>query len=299
MINIAELLKDAPEGIKLYSPLFGEVELKEVNPDCMTDNAIYVISSNGGLRNFDRFGKFFYNHDGECLLFPSKEVRTWEGWKPPIETNFKVGDWVIFNNNHNSIYQISEIRDSYYMLTHTHGGSMPLSFSQEKLIRPWTIEDAKEGDVLLDEVTGTIGIFEKIYGTHWYSKIYCGNSTCATVYVDGGAHEMRTKPATKEQRDLLFAKMKEAGYEWDADKKELKKIQSHYDIAYFQPKQWVLVRDDDEWEWALTRFGYLSNGSASLFVCINGASFQQCIPFEGNEHLLGTTDMPSEEYINW
>jgi len=31
-------------------------------------------------------------------------------------------------------------------------------------------------------------------------------------------------PATKEQRDLLFQKMKEAGYEWDAGKKELKKI---------------------------------------------------------------------------
>ena len=29
-------------------------------------------------------------------------------------------------------------------------------------------------------------------------------------------------PATKEQRDLLFQKMKEAGYEWDAEKKELK-----------------------------------------------------------------------------
>lgn len=26
MINIAELLKDAPKGMKLYSPLFGEVE---------------------------------------------------------------------------------------------------------------------------------------------------------------------------------------------------------------------------------------------------------------------------------
>lgn len=31
-----------------------------------------------------------------------------------------------------------------------------------------------------------------------------------------------TKPATKEQRDLLFAKIKEAGYEWGAEKKELK-----------------------------------------------------------------------------
>ena len=32
-------------------------------------------------------------------------------------------------------------------------------------------------------------------------------------------------PATKEQRDLLFQKMYEAGYEWDADKKELRKIE--------------------------------------------------------------------------
>ena len=30
-MNIAEILKDAPEGIKLYSPLFGEVELKSVS----------------------------------------------------------------------------------------------------------------------------------------------------------------------------------------------------------------------------------------------------------------------------
>ncbi|MBQ3944907.1 MAG: hypothetical protein II670_04770, partial [Alphaproteobacteria bacterium] len=73
----------------------------------------------------------------------------------------------------------------------------------------------------------------------------------------------------------------------------------HYDIANFKPKQWVLVRDDDEWEWALTRFSHLSNGSASLFVCINGASFQQCIPFEGNEHLLGTTDPCDKRYVNW
>jgi hypothetical protein len=34
-------------------------------------------------------------------------------------------------------------------------------------------------------------------------------------------------PATKEQREFLFQKMKEAGYEWDAEKKELKKIEQN------------------------------------------------------------------------
>ena len=35
----------------------------------------------------------------------------------------------------------------------------------------------------------------------------------------------KIKPATKEQRKLLFQKMKEAGYEWDAEKKELRKME--------------------------------------------------------------------------
>ena len=37
------------------------------------------------------------------------------------------------------------------------------------------------------------------------------------------------KPATKEQRDLLFQKMHKDGYEWDAEKKELKKIENASD----------------------------------------------------------------------
>lgn len=32
-------------------------------------------------------------------------------------------------------------------------------------------------------------------------------------------------PATKEQRDLLFQEMHEAGYEWDSEKRKLKKIE--------------------------------------------------------------------------
>jgi hypothetical protein len=36
-----------------------------------------------------------------------------------------------------------------------------------------------------------------------------------------------TKPATKEQHDILFNKMKEAGYEWNDEKRELKKSNSY------------------------------------------------------------------------
>jgi hypothetical protein len=102
-------------------------------------------------------------------------------------------------------------------------------------------------------------------------------------------------PATKEQRDLLFQKMKEAGYKWDAKKKELRKIKPHYDISNFKPFGKVLVRNDDSCTWGMSFFGRY----AGMFLCCSNACFTQCIPFDGNEHLLGTTDMCDERFINW
>jgi hypothetical protein len=46
-----------------------------------------------------------------------------------------------------------------------------------------------------------------------------------SFYVDTLQNKNAFYPATKEQRDILFQKMKEAGYEWDSEKRELKKIE--------------------------------------------------------------------------
>ena len=64
-----------------------------------------------------------------------------------IEPKFKVGDWIVFNKG-KGIYKVEKIENYEYTLRHILGGSMPLSFSGEGLIRKWTIEDAKDGDVL-------------------------------------------------------------------------------------------------------------------------------------------------------
>lgn len=263
---------------------------------------------------------FTYDLEGGCKVISStnanlimaKLIKTHPDYKElelPVEPKFKVGDWVVkkdgttfYGGNYAEQITIieSEEWDKRIWFSST-------TWLRENDIRLWTIADAKDGDVLVTtKIRGCPFIYRKTsYNNrlaYYYAGIdgngnFCEGCLKRTLFHFGSVENV--VPATKEQRDLLFQKMKEEGYEWDADKKELKKIQPHYDITNFKPKQWVLVRDDDEWEWALTRFGYLSNGSASLFVCINGASFQQCIPYEGNEHLLGTTDMPSEEYINW
>ena len=73
----------------------------------------------------------------------------------------------------------------------------------------------------------------------------------------------------------------------------------HYDIANFKPFDKVLARDTENEKWVASLFSNFEYGAfPHKFVCID-TCYTQCIPFEGNEHLLGTTDMPSEEYINW
>lgn len=83
-MNIAERLKDAPKGTKLYSPLFGEVELQAVNM-----NSRYPISvkCQNGIEIFTNEGKYTcVFKDSDCLLFPSKENRNWDDFK--IEPQF-------------------------------------------------------------------------------------------------------------------------------------------------------------------------------------------------------------------
>jgi hypothetical protein len=71
----------------------------------------------------------------------------------------------------------------------------------------------------------------------------------------------------------------------------------HYDIANFKPFDKVLCRNCNNDRWRADYFSHLSKNGKS-FIAI-GYTWCQCIPFEGNEKLLGTTDMPDEMYINW
>lgn len=233
----------------------------------------------------------------------------------PVDPKFKVNAWIISNIT-KDIYQVKDVPEYFklqaqgqYRLQSYTDGSIAYFWKNdvENTFHLWTIADAKDGDVLVTtKIRGCPFIYRKTSYknnlAYYYAGIdgngdFCEGCLKRTLSHFGLVSDV--VPATKEQRDRLFDKMKEAGYTWDADNKELKKIPKHYDIANFQPKQWVLVRDRNDWEWNLTMFSYLHRGSSFLFICINGVSFKQCIPLEGNEKLLGTTDMPSEEYINW
>lgn len=72
-MNIAEILKNAPKGTKLFSPLFGEVKLESVSND------IIEVRIEGAVSTFYKDGRYYRSYfNGECLLFPSKDKRNWD-----------------------------------------------------------------------------------------------------------------------------------------------------------------------------------------------------------------------------
>ena len=140
-----------------------------------------------------------------------------------VEPKFKVGDWVVDNCDY--VWKIEGILNQFYILECVEGGeSRPTIEWVDKTFHLWTIQDAKPGDVLADDYG--IYIFDRFdehdercflcMGVYQYSqKVFENEHMLCSVEV---------YPATKEQRDLLFQKMKESGYEWDANNKELNKI---------------------------------------------------------------------------
>jgi hypothetical protein len=153
------------------------------------------------------------------------------------EPKFKVGDWCI-DNEDGTIFQIVKVLDNTYTYKTNEGKEYFCThYSLENGARLWSIKDAKAGDVLFQDLMGgKTFIYNGInpYMAVLYSFIISNDGEDVLPYHIGkpntgiGNIEENKNiihPATKEQRDLLFKKIKEAGYEWDAEKKELKKIE--------------------------------------------------------------------------
>ena len=56
----------------------------------------------------------------------------------------------------------------------------------------------------------------------------------------------------------------------------------------------VLVRDNNSEKWRCTFYSHYDDDLA-CGVCVNGCTWKQCIPYKGNEHLVGTSESPEEK----
>lgn len=89
--------------------------------------------------------------------------------------------------------------------------------------------------------------------------------------------------AAKEVKDKLFKAMDKAGYTWDGE--TLKKK------PQFKPFEKVLTRNSESEKWGCTFYSHIEPSGIYHYVTTSGM-YVMCIPYEGNEHLLGTTKNP-------
>ena len=141
----------------------------------------------------------------------------------------KVGDWI--TDGDRNLFQIAKIDNEWY---YADDGDRVCFDVAHDYYHLWTIQDAKDGDTLCykDEISlykhdiKNCTKQETTFGGFVYHCCYDGKRFITdSLYSLTEQDKTDIHPATKEQRDLLFAKMKEAGYEWNAEKKELKKIE--------------------------------------------------------------------------
>ena len=223
-----EAIKKAESLYKASEPMSGcNVIIETLFPELKEENEDERIRK--ALITF--FSRFPYNNMEDAGI-NAKDVISWlekqTEQKPSdkVEPKFKVGDWLIFNERHNGIYQVERIDDYRYYLRHYLGGTMSVHFDNE-LIRLWTLQDAKSGDVLSNGKM--IVIFKHFEEPSYRQHIvaYIGLDRGGDIQITDDTWNLgidKAKPATKEQRELLFQKMKEAGYTFDFEKKELKKL---------------------------------------------------------------------------
>ena len=205
---------------------------------CSRDNGVELLLD-GELKAFLSLEKsFIYPIHSQSELAPKSALEATKEEKvdnaDKIEPKFKVGKWYQCTKDFFGKGVTFDKNTAYYCakegcLQNEYGCHIAIVKDLYDNFKLWTIQDANDGDVLVAS-DGSIFLFAGVVdcACKYYVALTICNDVKINKEVDGGYWETSraVHPATKEQRDILFAKMKEAGYEWDNKKKELKKVDS-------------------------------------------------------------------------
>ena len=150
---------------------------------------------------------------------------------------FKVGDWITSDVAHDDYRtcRVVKIDVEYgrYVIESIYGYIGYNDYNIfDSMYRLWTIQDATKGDVLYSKAEDGVEYIVMLKNINKAKNInsYCRYNSVSgfdvNVYAVLNYVYDKISPATIIQRNLLFQKMKEACYEWDSDKLELKKLET-------------------------------------------------------------------------
>lgn len=317
-INIAEILKDKPEGTKLWTDMFGSVTLYVVTDACDA----FQVKHHNKEPWFDKEGKLY--KEGVLCIYPSKSMRDWEKFA------WEKGDVLVYRNCEEFYYTIFEgfQDDEYTQFKSRYCNNSEKRWLQSKvgitdLFTKVSDEEAKrfikkieecyngklnldtleiekpefkDGDILYatDRISGIIYINKKpqknIDICYCYKPI--GGSNLHICNLENSYDctlpsntiiESKTRFATKEEKLELFKALAKENKAWDSDKKQIVDLKPNVELKPFDK---VLVRDSESDNWRANLFGYIDKDE--YYHCVY-ANWVYCIPYAGNESLLGTT----------
>lgn len=300
-INIAEILKDCPKGMELDCVMFENVTFEGIKHDEYP--IIVKIKEPPMALSLTKYGGWNLYNSAKCVIFP-KGKTTWEGFVAPYK--FKDGDVCYIKSNalfeHIFIFKFNE---DY---KHIHGhvdlsenhfftGENPVCATDcVKEIRLATEEEKQK---LFDAI--------KAKGYKWNDNTKTLEKLVEPRFKIGNRIKSKTNKyeytiidITKDDY-IVYYKTDKFGYHvpfCDEDKFEL--VPDKFDVTTLVPfDSKVLVRDTVKETWKPDFFGCLCDGDYCPYMVVGGIRWKYCIPYEGNEHLLGTTDDCDKYYKNW
>lgn len=256
-LNIAEILKNKPRGTKLYSMIHGKCSSGAVTDEIFKIN--FCTSKFGlaqsGECTLIKFGNMY--DGGECIIFPSKEMRDWSKFQ------WEKGDVLISNDGGTEV-----IFDEWYDDTYTSFYCKHYLNSEDKnkivyyeeflcTTERYSLEDKDIAQTYINTI----------------EKRLDGKLNLETL-------EIEKQPKFKDG-DILSC-------DEDSFTKHTTLILHKCE---FKPFDKVLGRNEKDDVWEADLFSHYREESQYPFRCI-GCSRKYCIPYEGNEHLLGTRNNP-------
>lgn len=319
-IDIAKILKNAPIGTKLYSPLFGNVFLKYIGEMFIT------VRHHGTTANFYHNGRLYDYEGTEPMLYPSRGIRDWSKftWKKGDILSCGVDNLCIFekwaNEEYTEFYakfvtpdysgatfktekwskETNEAVIKQYIsnIEEFKGGKLNLTTLEIEKTQP----EFKDGDIVFMK-----GIKDKLYANcifilkgkykdgderAYYHAFYNADDKFTEAEYGNTKVHYSLRLATDSEKQQLFDALAKEGKAWDTEKKQIVDLKPKVELKPFDK---VLVRNTDTEEWFPGFFEKSYSTWNYPYHIMNRRSmtdfaFKQCIPYEGNEHLLGTTD---------
>ena len=306
-LNIAEILKDKPVELKLYSSTFGYIKFNGVHKD-----KVYFYSEDTNTHSVKSNGKMY--DSGECIIFPSKEMRDWSkfAWKRgDVLTNssgFKVffDKWV--NENYTKFLgKIKVLGDSHYYYYDT--AYYILASKKEALEFIKSVEEInngkpnlktleiekgqpefKDGDIVVaeednyyDKVIFIAAIKDTIVSKVLINVRYEDYEVHYNEYRFG--HNRSLRLATDSEKRQLFDALEKRGKAWDAEKKQIVDLKLKWIPKPFEK---IIALDPTKKIWTIDFFSYKFH---DRYFGLSGYSWDECLPYnEETAKLIGITN---------